>query len=43
MSYNNPTGPTRRRGGGRGGGGGGSTRPCFKVTSVTSIKLLLQN
>lgn len=42
LSYNCPTGPTRGRGGGR-GGGGGSTRPCFKVTSVTSIKLLLQN
>jgi hypothetical protein len=43
LSYYCLTGPTRGRGGGRGGGGGGSTRPCFKVTSVTSIKLLLQN
>jgi hypothetical protein len=41
MSYNCPTGPTRGRGGGR--AGGGITRPCFKVTSITSVELLLQN
>jgi hypothetical protein len=48
LSNNSPTGPTRRRDGeigvgGSGGGGGGSTRPCIKVISFTSIKLLIQN
>ncbi len=40
VSYNCPTGPTRGRGGGR--GGGGSTRPCFKVTFVTSVELVIE-